>query len=326
MLKPEEMIGSYRLDKIIGSGSSASVYLAQSIHSHHQVAIKLRPRTHGQHESILASRFTESARLHYQFCHPNIAWLHETIEHETYQAVVIEYLQGGTLSELLKRRQLLSLDEVCLLGVHLADGLEHMHDIQIIHRDIKPDNILFANAQKLSTVRIADFDVSKNPYHSPNLTEKGAHVGTLCYVAPEQFNQEKPRPIADIYSLAIVLFECTSGRLPYASISMPAIFSHFLDQKPFPKLSQFNGQVSPAFDWVIEQALMINPEQRIPSAASFAVLLLALSESARQQYSRVRVLSLQTRVDWLKTALSEAPKPVQDELYPSLRKLGFDFF
>ena len=107
---------------------------------------------------------------------------------------------------------------------------------------------------------------------------------------------------------------------------MPAIFSHFLDQKPFPKLSQFNTQVSPAFDWVIEQALMINPELRIPSAASFAVLLLALSESTRHQYSRARVLSLQTRVNWLKTALSGAPKPVQDELYPSLRKLGFDFF
>lgn len=326
MLKPGEMIGSYRLDKIIGSGSSASVYLAHSIYNQTPVAIKLRPRTYGPHENILASRFTESARLHYQFCHPNIAWLHETIEQETYQAVVIEYLQGGTLSELLKRRQILSIDEVCLLGVHLADGLEHMHDIQVIHRDIKPDNILFADPQDLSTVRIADFDVSKNPYHSPNLTEKGAHVGTLCYVAPEQFNQEKPRPIADIYSLAVVLFECMSGRLPYDSVSMPSIFSHFLDQKPFPKLSQFNLKVSPAFDWVIEQALMIDPEQRIPSAASFAMLLLALSESTRYRYSRIRVLSLQTRVAWLKSALSTAPKPVQDELYPSLKKLGFELF
>lgn len=324
MLKPGEMIGSYKLDKIIGSGSSASVYLARSMHTHQQVAIKIRPRTHGPHERILASRFTESSRLHYQFCHPNIAWLHETIEHEAYQAVIIEYLQGGTLSQLLKKRQIFSLDEACLLGVHLADGLEHMHDIQVIHRDIKPDNILFANAQDLSSVRIADFDVSKNPYHSPSLTEKGSHVGTLCYVAPEQFNQEKPRPIADIYSLAMVLFECISGRLPYDSISLPAIFSHFLDQKPFPKLSQFNAQVSPAFDWVIQQAFMINPEQRIPSAASFAMLLLALSESTRQNYSRIKALSLQTRVNWLKRALSEAPKPVQHELYPTLKILGFN--
>ena len=77
---------------------------------------------------------------------------------------------------------------------------------------------------------------------------------------------------------------------------------------------------------LIEQALMINPEQRIPSAASFAMLLLALSESTRHSYSRVRVLSLQTRVNWLKLALSKAPKPVQDELYPSLRQLGFEFF
>ena len=325
MLKPGEMIGSYRLDKIIGSGSSASVYLARSIYNEQAVAIKLRPRTHGQYEAILASRFTESARLHYQFCHPNIAWLHEVIETDTYQAVVIEYLQGGTLSELLKQRQILTIDEVCRLGVHLADGLEHMHDIQVIHRDIKPDNILFADTKDLSTVRIADFDVSKNPYHSPNLTEKGAHVGTLCYVAPEQFNQEKPRAIADIYSLAMVLFECISGRLPYDSISMPSIFSHFLDQKPFPKPSFFNAQVTPAFDWMIEQASMINPEQRIPSAANLAILLLALSESTRKSYPRIRVLRLQTRVPWLQHALAQAPKGVQNELYPAIKQLGFEF-
>ena len=226
MLKPGGMIGSYRLKYIIGSGNSANVYLAQSeVDPYREVAIKVRTRSQGQHEHILAQRFTESSRLHHMFCHPNIAWLHEVIEDVMYQAVVIEYLSGGTLSDLLKRKDYLSIDESCLLGAHLADGLEHMHDIQVIHRDIKPDNIIFGDGQKLSTVRVADFDVSKNPYTSPDITEKGAHVGTLCYIAPEQFNQEKPRPAADVYSLGMVLYECMAGRLPYDSVSIPAIFS-----------------------------------------------------------------------------------------------------
>ena len=325
MLQPGGMIGSYRLKHIIGSGNSANVYLAQSVVSpFSEVAIKIRLRTQGQHERILAQRFTESARLHYMFSHPNIAWLHESLEDEKYQAVVIEYLPGGTLSDLLKSRQKLSIDEACLLGAHLADGLEHMHDIQVIHRDIKPDNILFLESHKLASVRVADFDVSKNPYTSPNITEKGAHVGTLCYIAPEQFNQEKSRASADVYSLGMVIFETIAGRLPYESVSMPAIFSRFLDDKPLPPLSAFQPNSSKALDWILERAITTQVVERIPSAATLAILLLATSVEARSLYPRLRELRLQTRTPWLQRELSSAPFSVQQELLDSLREIGLN--
>lgn len=322
MLKPGEMIGSYRLDKIIGSGSSASVYLAYSLHMQKLVAIKLRFCTQSQHESLLSARFKESARLHSHFCHPNITWLFEAIETDLYQALILEYLPGGTLSQFLKQRGQLNVDEACLIGAHLADGLEHMHDIQVIHRDIKPDNILFMETNELSSIRIADFDVSKNPYHSPNLTEKGAHVGTLSYIAPEQFDHDKPRAIADIYSLGIVLFESIAGRLPYDSVNMSSIFNYFLDHKPFPKLSSFHAGVSPSLDWIIEQALCHDASRRIPSAATFALLLLAASPSSQASFQRLREIKLQTRMDWLTQALTWAPQEVKSDLSHKLNQMG----
>ena len=326
MFKPGEVIGSYRLSHIIGSGNSASVFLAQHLYQHSlNVAIKIRARTQGQHETILAQRFSESARLQFQFCHPNIAWLYETIETDEFQALVIEYLPGGTLSNYLyKRNTYIDLEQACLLGVYLADGLEHMHDIQVIHRDIKPDNILFEDPQLIGSVRIADFDVSKNPYTSPNLTEKGAHVGTLCYTAPEQFNQEKPRAIADVYSLGMVLYEVIARRLPFDSLSAPAVFSRFLDDAPLPLLSQFVPTVSPGLDWIIEKSITTKSEERIPSAATLASLLLAVSPYAFSHFQRTKIIRLQTHLNWLKENIYLTSSDVQRELVSGLKNIGLN--
>ena len=320
-----EQIGTYRLQHIIGSGNSATVYLAESLIDQGQVAIKLRARGQSQYEETLAARFIESSRLHLLFCHPNIAWLHEWIEDQQFQASVIEYLSGGTLTDHLIRSQgRLSIDEACLLGVHIADGLEHMHDIQVIHRDIKPDNLLFADAHQISSIRIADFDVSKNPYTSPNLTEKGAHVGTLCYTAPEQFNQEKPRAVADVYSLGMVLFETMSGRLPFETVSAPAIFSRFLDHSPLPKLSVFVSNLPPEIDWIIERSIVIPIESRIPSAATLATLLLASSPEAQRHFKRTDEVLRLARVDWLELHLPTAPPLVRRGLMEGLTGLGLN--
>lgn len=324
MLTLGDHIGAYQLREVIGSGNSALVYLAEPLHqSGPRVAIKLRSRGQSPHEATLAARFTESARLHLQFCHPNIAWLHESVEAESYQALIIEYLAGGTLADYLKQiGGRMSLEAACLLGVHLCDGLEHMHDIQIIHRDIKPDNLLFADPNDLTSIRIADFDVSKNPYTSPKLTEQGSHVGTLCYTAPEQFNQEKPRPAADVYGLGMVLFEAISGRLPFSSVTAPAIFSRFLDKTPLPLLSSLVPEVSTALDWIIERSLTVEPEERIPSAATFAALLLAVCPTIRSSFKREHELMRLVRLDWLDECIPSSPNPTKQILTQGLAQLG----
>ena len=318
-------IGHYLVEQTLGSGSSSVVYLARPIEGHHSapVALKVRARGRGKHEARLAGRFVESARLHKMFCHPNIAWFHELIENERHQIAVLEFLAGGTLTDLLRRRGgKLSYHEVCLLGAHIADGLDHMHDISVIHRDIKPDNILFASPDDIASVRIADFDVSKNPYTSPHYTEKGAHVGTLCYVSPEQFNQEKPRPASDVYSLGMLLYEAISGRLPFEPVSAAAVFSRFLDHKPLPALTQIAPEAEAGLEWVLTRALEVERAERVPSAATFATLLLALSPEARAQFSRLSNMTRKTHVEWIVNQLRAAPYRVQTALITPLREMG----
>ena len=324
-LHPGALIGDYQIERMLGTGSTSMVYLARSLSAPDRapIALKVRFKGHSQHEALLSQRFQESTRLHYHFCHPHIAWLHEWIENDTLQVSVLEYLEGGTLTELLERREgYLNRDQGCLLGAHLADGLDHMHELHIFHRDIKPDNILFAVSDDLSSVRISDFDVSKNPYTSPHITEQGAHVGTLCYASPEQFNQEPLEPASDVYGLGMVLYEVFSGRLPFESVNAASIFNRFLDQTPLPPLSSFAPHAQGGLDWVIERALAVNPQERIPSAATLALLLLALSPWARARFTRSKAMEMQTRLEWISAALESAPKLVQSELLDSLKRMG----
>ena len=318
-----ELVGSYRIDREIGSGSSSNVYLSfLEAMPDQPVALKVRRRGHGPHEEILARRFFESSRLQYQFCHPNIASFHEYFEVDHFQIIAIEYLKGGTLQQLLKEvGGKVSVDVACLIGAHLADGLAHMHDLQVIHRDLKPDNVIFAETGDLSSVRIADFDVSKNPYNSPNLTEKGGHVGTLCYIAPEQFNQEKPRPTADIYSLGMIMFELITGQLPFESISASSIFTRFLDQRPLPTLSEFAPNIHPGLEWLIDRAIDTSPERRVPSAATFSIILLAISSWSRDRFDRTQAMRKLTHEVWLKDQLAGAPPLVRDSLVGPLQSL-----
>lgn len=321
-----EQIGQYLIEREVGVGNSASVYLA-SINGDPQrsFALKIRRRSQGRHEELLVARFSESARLQGLFCHPNIAWFHEYLEIDPYQVLALEYLSGGTLSDLLKsRRGHLNVSETCVVGAHLADGLAHMHDLNVIHRDLKPDNVLFAVIGDLSSVRIADFDVSKNPYTSPNLTEKGAHVGTLCYISPEQFNQEQPRATADVYSLGMICFEMLCGRLPFENTSAASIFNRFLDHQPLPPASQFNAEVSRGLDWVIEKAIESDVSLRIPSAATFASLLIACLVNCGWSYTRANSMRIQTHTQWFRDHLLCAPYEVQHELIPALQSIGFD--
>lgn len=324
-LKPGSVIRDYQIKRVLGTGSTSVVYLASSLSdpTRDDVALKVRFKGHGPHEAILSARFKESTRLHHHFCHPNIAWLHEWIEDDHLQVSVLEHLSGGMLTELLERRGgALARDEGCLLGALLADGLDHMHELNIVHRDLKPDNILFARPGELMSVRISDFDVSKNPYMSPQITEPGAHVGTLCYTSPEQFNQEPLTPTADVYGLGMVLYEIFSGRLPFESVNTAAIFSRFLDSTPLPKLSQFMPQAVGGLDWVIERALAIDTSERVPSAATLSVLMLALSPSARSRFTRLKQMRMQAHTRWIATALTDAPSDVQRELLDSLRQMG----
>ena len=317
---PISQIGAYQLSRLIGSGNSASVYLASDGIS--EVAIKVRLRREGHQERFLSTRFLEGARLQKMFCHPNIVWLYDAVEERDYQALILEYVQGGSLSDLCKSRGgKLSRYETCALGMYVADALDHVHDIGIVHRDVKPDNLIFGRQGAMESVKLADFDVSKHPLLSPNITENGSHVGTLFYMSPEQFDQAKPKPSADVYSLGIVLYEVMTGQLPFESKSPQAAILRFLDQTPLIPLTHLTPHAGQALEWVIERAAETNPVRRIPNAATLATLLMAL-EPSLFNYERAHLLLRRTHCTWIQNHLKTASVHVKSELTEQLTRVG----
>ena len=148
---PRKEIAGYLLTDFLGAGNSASVFKAikdeQNI-----AAVKIRLVGNSNYENLLYQRFFEGARLQYFCNHPNIAFLHQYIEDQEMQAILIEYLPGGSLSNRIKKFGPLSFEDLIKLGIYLADALNHLEDLSIIHRDIKTDNLLFADIKKIESI------------------------------------------------------------------------------------------------------------------------------------------------------------------------------
>ena len=319
MSLPFEHIGSYTLSHFLGAGNAASVY--QAHYGTQTVAIKVRTRSiDPDHESFLSARFQEGARLQSLTCHSHIVWLYEYIDHPQYQASIIELMEGGDLAQFLKNYQRLYQMDVCNLGIRLADALDHLHDIKIIHRDLKPENLLFGKPNQIDSIKIADFDVSKQPEISPNLTNPGSHVGTLWYISPEQFDQKKPKAKADVYSLGMVLYEAASGGFPFEK-TQSAMIRRFLDNTPILPLRHFAPDLSPGLEWVIERAIDTIPQNRIPNAATFATLLFAVEPTLINHYPRAHLMFRRTARQWILGTLPWASSEVQEQLGPTLKRL-----
>lgn len=322
----EQRVGPYRLLQQLGVGNAASVYLATD--GAREVALKLRSRhPPSPKEAFLEARFREGARIQSWLCHPHLVWLYEWLEEPHYQAIALERLEGGDLGAYLKQRGPLEERAACALGVALSDALDHLHDIGVVHRDLKPDNILLSasplwgDPTLTPTPKLSDFDVSRHPELTPSITEPGSHVGTLWYTSPEQFDQARPCPQDDLYSLGITLYECVSGRLPFEPLNSASIFKRFLDHTPLLPLQHLKPTLSAGLVWVIERAASSRLEERVPSAATLGVLLMAVSPTLARA-PRASLLLRRAHHAWLQEQLKRAPNPVQAQLLPSLEAIG----
>ena len=318
-------IGRYRVIKALGAGNSGSVYLASD--GAREVALKVRSRQVSHKESFLEARFREGARIQGWLSHPNIVWQYESLDLAEHQAVALEYLRGGTLSNYIKRSAPLSERALCEVGFSICDALDHIHELGVIHRDLKPDNILLSSSSLWSdpalplTPKLSDFDVSKHPLLSPHITESGSHVGTLWYTSPEQFDQATPAPTDDVYSLGVTLFECGTRRLPFEPLNSSSVFKRFLDHHPLLSLREQRSELSAPLEWVIERAAESRREHRVPSAATFAVLLMGVTPQLARS-PRAGLLQRRAHQEWIHEHLRVAPSAVQVQLSPALEALG----
>src|SRR5947209_13647661 len=224
-------LGQFRIVERIGAGGMATVFKAYQPNLDRYVAIKVLPAYHAR-DPIFVKRFTQEARAVARLVHPNILQIHDFGEQEGITFIVMEYVDGGTLKDRLKRA--LPIPDAVDFMIQASEGLECAHRNGIIHRDVKPANMLL---RKDGYLLLSDFGIAKILEGTTNLTRVGTGIGTPQYMSPEQGTGQPVDRRSDIYSLGIVLFHCLTGRVPFAADSpLSTTLKHMNEPLPVDKL------------------------------------------------------------------------------------------
>ena len=258
-------IGRYEVIEKLGKGGMATVYLASDPYIKRQVAVKVLPKQF-THDPEFRIRFQQEAQVVAALEHAYIVPIYDFGELEDQPFIVMRYLPGGTLTDKLSAGPL-QVSEIVPLFQTIAIGLDYAHANGIIHRDIKPGNILFDSEDN---AHLSDFGIAKIQEASAVFTGTGNLIGTPAYMSPEQAMGEKGVDgRADIYSLGVVLFQSLSGQLPFtADTPMGVAVAHI--QQPIPSLLALRPDLPPGFDGIMQKALNKEPAGRFQSAGEFA--------------------------------------------------------
>ena len=264
----DALAGRYRLERRLGQGGMATVYLARDLKHDRDVAIKvLRPELAA---ALGAERFQREILLAARLSHPHILPLFDSGSAGDLLYYVMPNVSGQSLRDRLNRERMLPVAEAVRIAVAVAGALEHAHRQGIVHRDIKPDNIMFQDGHAL----VADFGIGKavSDARSETLTEEGMSLGTPAYMSPEQAAGEPVDGRSDIYSLGCVLYEMLVGEAPFTGPSVQAIIAKRFVQTPADVAGLREGIPAPVAR-AVQRALARAPMDRIGSGAAFAAML-----------------------------------------------------
>ena len=264
-----ERRGRYTVERTLGRGGMASVYLARDTELGRPVALKaLAP--HLAEEEGFRARFLREARLAARLAHPNVVQVYDVGEDEHGPFIVTEYVEGQTLADELRERGRFSPEQAVELAIQVCAGLEAAHGAGLVHRDIKPQNILL---RRDGTAKIADFGIARSR-DATILTEQGTVLGTAAYLAPEQARGEPVTAAADLYALGAVLYEMLTGRRPFQGETLPELLIQ-REQGAIKPPSELTPRIVPELENVIMRCLALNPDYRPESAAALARMLAA---------------------------------------------------
>jgi len=258
------IVGNYKIQEMIGGGGMGTVYKGLEFMIEREVAIKvLRPEL-ARHQDIV-ERFRAEAIALAKLIHPNIATLFNFLRQGNDFFMVMEYVPGITLEKLIRTKGGIPCEVAVPIFNQILDGIAHAHDLGIIHRDIKPGNIMITPAGK---VKVMDFGIAKVLGGVSGLTREGRTIGTIEYMSPEQINGLPTDARSDIYSLGILLYEMLSGRVPFTGSSEYQVMRAHIEAPPLPL-----REVVPGLPTPVEQALMkaLSKQQgdRFASAVEF---------------------------------------------------------
>lgn len=255
-------IARYEVFEQLGRGGMATVYRARDPRFKRQVAIKLLPREF-LHDPNFKARFVREAQTVARLEHPAIVPVHDFGEHEGQPYLVMRHMGGGSLADWIERGPL-RVEEAAAVVMRVAAALDYAHGRGVIHRDLKPGNILFDEA---GHAYLADFGIAQLAEATLALTKSGVYIGTPAYMSPEQVRGDLELDgRSDVYALGIILFEMLTGRQPYtADTPAKLMMKHVLD--PVPSLRDLDPTQLPAADQIVAQAMAKDREERFAGAA-----------------------------------------------------------
>jgi serine/threonine protein kinase len=273
----EKIAGRYEVEELVGHGGMSSVYKAHDSLLERHVALKVLHAQYSGDEDFV-ERFKREARLVAQLQHPNIVTVIDRGEEDDRQYIVFEYIEGENLKELVVRRGRLEVREALEIALEVARGLAFAHDNGLIHRDVKPQNVLLNGDGR---AKVTDFGIART-LDVDGMTQTGTVLGTSNYIAPEQASGNRVDAHSDVYSLGAVLYELLAGDVPFPGESFVAVAMKHVHEPP-PNLLDVRGDIPLRVAAAVDRALEKDPDQRFPTMDAFAAELEAcLAELDRE--------------------------------------------
>lgn len=254
--KGQKINDRYEIIKTIGEGGMANVYLANDTILDRKVAIKVLRGDLSNDEKFIR-RFKREALSVSNLSHPNIVEVYDVGEEDGNYYIVMEYIEGKTLKQLLQKRGALTLNEVIDIMTQLTDGLAHAHEAYIIHRDIKPQNIMIEDN---GLIKITDFGIAM-ALNSTQLTQTNSVMGSVHYLPPEQANGKGSTVKSDIYSLGILMYELLTGSVPFKGDTAVEIALKHMKEK-IPSIRKQNPTIPQSVENIVLKATAKNPKNR----------------------------------------------------------------
>jgi serine/threonine-protein kinase len=266
MAEPSLIAGRYQIEGRLGVGGMSTVHLAFDQRLERHVALKLLAE-HLADDPTFVSRFRREALAAARLVHPNIVQVFDfgLDERQHRHFIVMEHVQGNSCAELLRDQGHLEVDQAVEIIAQACRGLEYAHRHGVVHRDVKPGNLLVSDSD---VVKLADFGIARATDQS-SITQVGSVLGTAAYLSPEQARGEEAGPRADIYSLGVVAYQLMSGRLPYEAASLSELALKQQRELPTP-LEDLNDRVPAELGRAVDGALSMDQKERPPDALSFA--------------------------------------------------------
>lgn len=262
----------YRIIRVVGRGGMGTVYKAADLELGEDVAIKLLLPEAISSDPTMAERFRSEIRLARRISHRNVVRTHDLGEWEGAAYITMEYVEGITVRDLIDTRKTLSVPSVLGIARQLAAALAVAHEQGVIHRDIKPQNLLLDAA---GVLKVMDFGIARRAEAASSITQTGMIVGTPAYMSPEQLLDEGVDARSDLYAAGVVLYECLTGQLPHSASSPVALIAKVLSATP-PSPAERNAEVPAPLSSLVMRLMARDPADRPQSAEQLGELLAQL--------------------------------------------------